>query len=328
MKVMDQDSSNNQDNKENKANEDASNMATIPLPVQSSAQQSTNEQSVSNQEVTQVTSRQQKKSAPTMLIILFLIISFVAGLLVAVWYFQDQLQKAKSPVNQSGQTVTQSIPKVIIIGTDATAPPMESVNKQGGLVGYDIDLGYRIANELGVKAEIKNIPWDDLFKALESKRVDMIISSVTINDERKLKYAFSEPYINAGQVIVSRKDYLIKNVEELKGKRISVQKGKTNEKEAFKYTNINMVLSYDGFEDAAKALSEGRSDAMISDLTLAKGFISQYDNLKITSDPFTNDYYGVVLRKDGLELKKKVDDALSVLRVNGMLTDLKQKWLE
>lgn len=311
---------------------------TVPNTLQSSANLTHQEMPSINSETTNIpnlvnktnedtSQAHNKRGIPLVVLILFLIISFISGLLSAVAYFQGQLQKTDKADNLT-QNVKQVVPDVIVIGMDATAPPMESVNEQGGLVGYDVDLGYRIANELGVKAEFRNITWDEVFPALENKKIDMIISSVTINDERKLKYNFSEPYINAGQVIVSRKDAPISKVDELNGKKISVQTGTTNETEALKYTAKENVLSFAGFEDAAKALSDGKSDAMISDLTMAKGFISQYENLKITSDPFTNDYYGVVIHKDNVELKEKVDEAISALRVNGILADLKQKWLE
>lgn len=271
-----------------------------------------------------------KKSVPLAMIIFFLILSFLGGLLLAGLYFQSQLQKFTKSAPQSKAEVktATSESKTLIIGVDATAPPMEYVNEKGGLVGYDIDLGYRVANELGVKAEFKNIPWENIFSDLENKKVDIIISSVTINDERKQKYNFSEPYINAGQVIVSRKDNPITSTAALRGKRISVQKGTTCEKEAFKYTAANLVISYEQFIDAATAVSKGTTDATICDLALAKGFVNKYENLKITSDPFTNEYYGIVLKKDNPELLKKVNDALAVLRVKGILTDLKQKWLE
>lgn len=272
-----------------------------------------------------------KKGMSLPLIIVFLILSFLGGLLIAGWYFQTQLQKFtnSAPATKAENKVSPAAAsETLLIGTDATAPPMESLNDQGGLIGYDIDLGYRVANELGMKAEFKNIPWENIFTDLENGKIDMIISSVTINEERKQKYAFSEPYINAGQVIVSRKDNPITSTAGLKGKKISAQKGTTCEKEAYKYTDANLVIIYEQFIDAASAVSKGIADATICDLTLAKGYIDQYENLKITSDPFTNEYYGIVIRKDNTELLKKVNEAIAVLRVKGILTDLKQKWLE
>lgn len=266
------------------------------------------------------------KAVPVPFILLFLIILFLAGLTIAVWYFQVELQK----LNSQRSVVQNSAPtqKMLIIGTDPTDPPMEFRNKQGDMIGYDIDLGYRIGNELGVKVQFKYVPWESIFQTLDNGKLDMILSSVTITDERKRKFDFSEPYINAGQVIVSRKNNQILNTDQLKGKKISVQKDTTNEKVAYEYTSPSLVLSFVDLVQATQAVADGRSDAMISDLTLAKGLIRGYDNLQVSSDPFTSEYYGIVFRKDEQDLRMQVDNALEVLRNKGTLNDLKQKWLE
>lgn len=258
-------------------------------------------------------------------VILFLIISFLCGQILALWFFQKELSNIKS----TQRTDTDIVQKqTIVIGTNATDPPMESLNQQGTLVGYDIDLGYRIANEMGVKAEFKNIEWKKLFQELTDKKVDMIMASVTITDDRKKLYLFSEPYVNAGQVIISKTDAPISQSNALNGKKIAVQKGTTNEEEAYKYTKKEFVMVYPEYSDIGEAVSIGSAEAALSDLTLAKGIIQNHTNLKITSDPLTNEYYGIVMRKDDVELQKRVNKALRVLRVNGYLTDLKQKWLD
>lgn len=217
----------------------------------------------------------------------------------------------------------------IKIGTDATFPPMEFTDSEGNLVGYDIDLGNKIADEIGVKAEFVNIAWDDLFNQLVAKKIDMIASGVSITDERRMKYSFSESYINAGQVIMTRKnDTSIKSVADLADKKIAVQAGTTNQDEALKYTSAELVLAHDDFLLAIKSLLDGQADAILADLTLASSVVDGHQNLKIASDPFTSDYYGIVFRKDDAELVKEVNTALDVLRQRGVLVFLKQKWLE
>jgi polar amino acid transport system substrate-binding protein len=265
-------------------------------------------------------------SIPVPIIIAFLIFLFLGGLLLEGLYFQKQLEKYIQPQQSTSSTSTNQAP--LIIGTDPTDPPMEYINKQGGLVGYDIDLGYRLGNELGRKVEIRNISWDTIFTALLDKKIDMIISSVTITDERKQKYAFSEPYINAGQVIISSKDAPIQNVESLRGKRISVAKNTTNELEAKKYTAEELIIKHNDLIEATKTLSTGKADAMICDLVLAQSLIKPYKNLTISSEPFTSEYYGIVVRKEDTELLNNINHALAAFRIQGYLTDLKQKWLE
>lgn len=265
---------------------------------------------------------------PIPVIFILLIISFFGGLLLAFNYFQNQVKTLNNEINAGKQTNSSKKILKIIIGTDATDFPMEYVNKQGSITGFDVDLGYRIAYEIGAKAEFENISWDNVFPDLQHKKIDMIISSVTITDQRKQLYDFSNPYINSGQIIISRTNNPITNLKELKGKKIAVETGTTNQQEALKYTSPNLVMGYNNLIQAAKDLSDGKADAMICDLTLAKGLINDYSNLKVTSEPFTDEYYGIVFRKDEQNLEDKVNKALTILQVNGYLSDLKQEWIE
>lgn len=266
------------------------------------------------------------KSKPMFWVIMLLVFSFFCGLLLAIWYFQSQLQKA-TPTAEVTKAMPET-PKSIVIGIDATFQPMEYTASEGAFMGYDIDLGNRIGEKWGTTVSFKNIPWDDLFKALDDKKIDMIMSSVTITDERKQKYDFSDPYLNAGQVILTQKtDSTITSSKDLQGKRIAVQEGTTNETEAAKLTSKDLVIKYPDFVQATKALVDGNADAILSDLPGAKGIITQNPTLKITSDPLTNDYYGIVFRKSDPNVKK-INQILSTFRTQGVLTDLKQKWLD
>jgi ABC-type amino acid transport substrate-binding protein len=215
------------------------------------------------------------------------------------------------------------------IGTDPTFPPMEFEDPEGNLFGYDIDLGNRLAEELDLEPEFVKVSWDNLFQELIAGNIDMVISGVSITEERKARYHFSQPYINAGQVIMTRRrDTEIKEPADLYGKRIAVQKETTNEEEALKYTQAELVLTYDDFLVATQALLSGQADAIIADLTLAKSTVDAHPELKIASDPFTSDFYGIVFAKDNLDFATEVDAALEGLQQRGVLVFLKQKWLD
>lgn len=262
---------------------------------------------------------------PVYATILLLIVSFLGGLLIAALYFQSQLRKTNG--NSPNEVVKTPIIQKLVIGTDPTLPPMEFM--QGDqMVGYDIDLGNFLAEEMGAQVEFKNIAFDDLFTALEQEEIDMIISAVTITEERQALYDFSEPYLNAGQVIITRSDTAgIGSTADLQGKMIAVQVGTTNEEEALKHTSEDLVIRYDDFVQATQALVDGKVDAIFTDLPNAKGITEANPDLVISSDPFTNEYYGIVLRK-GDPSVSQIDEALSAIRVKGVLTDLKQKWLD
>lgn len=259
-------------------------------------------------------------------IIIFMILLFLVGIGVTAWYLQVQIQKDANHTTRRTQSAATP-EKQLIIGTDPTFKPME-FTENDKLVGYDIDLANFLAKEMNTTAVIKSIAFDDLFTALEKSQIDLIISGVTITEDRKQKYAFSTEYLNAGQVIITKKDdQTIRSTVDLKGKKIAVQNGTTNESEAAKYTDAASVLAYPDFELATKSLVNGQADAIFTDLPNAKDIINANPTLKIASDPFTNEQYGIVLRKNDPNIRK-VNAALKDLRVKGILTDLKQKWLD
>ncbi len=256
---------------------------------------------------------------------IFIVAATFIATLVTVTKFASNPNVRKSEA--AAPTPVRTVIK-ILAGTDATFSPMEYIDERKEIVGYDIELGKKMSEELNADIEFVNIPWDGLFTALEQKKIDMVIAGVTITDERKQKYIFSDPYLNAGQVVITKKsDTDIKSPLDLKGKKVGVQKGTTNEEEAAKYTSDTMVMRYDDFILAAKDLMEGKVDAVFSDLPAAKGIITDNPGLKIASDPFTEEYYGIVLRKDQVELRNKINTAITSLRQKGILNNLKEKYL-
>lgn len=242
----------------------------------------------------------------------------------------NQLTKPGS-IRQTDAYIPPPPKKVITLlaGSDATFPPMEYETANKELEGYDIELGNKIAEEMQVNIKFTNVPWDEIFTSLEQRKIDLVISSVTITDERKEKYEFSDPYLNAGQVIITKKDNTsINSPNDLRGKKVGVQKGTTNEQEAAKYTSDESVIRYDDFLSATEDLISGEVDAILSDLPGAKGIVTSNSELKISSDPFTEEYYGILFRKDQLELRTQVNEALTSLRQKGILNNLKEKYLD
>lgn len=268
-----------------------------------------------------------RKGKPMIWIILLLVIAFFCGLGLAIWYFQTQLQQISPSPEKAA--LPAELPDEIIIGTDATFQLMEETASDGALFGYDIDLGNKIGEEMGVKVTFKNIPWDNLFQALENNEIDMILSAVTITDERKQQYDFSAEYLNAGQVIVTQRTNttISSSAASLRGQKIGVQEGTTNEEKALTLTNENLVIRYPDFKQATEALIAGDVDAVLADLPGAKGILLDNPTLRVATDPLTNEYYGIVFRKNDPN-REIINETLSKLKVKGVLTDLKQKWFD
>ena len=119
------------------------------------------------------------------------------GALMAVAIIAGLLAGCAAPAS-----TTRSSPSA----SDASCPPMESVDTSKNIVGFDIDLINAIAKDQKFEVEIKNTAWDGIFAGLEGGAYDAILSSMTITDDRKKTYDFSDPYFDANQAVVVRTD--------------------------------------------------------------------------------------------------------------------------
>ncbi len=208
---------------------------------------------------------------------------------------------------------------ILKVGSDVAFPPFEWQDEQTGEIkGFDMDLIRAIAEEMGMKAEIINTAWDGIIPGLLNGNYDVIISAMTITDERAQSVNFSDPYFTAGQVIVVRKETEgISEPADLKGKKVSVQINTTGDFAASKIEGIGEVKRFNLAPDAFLELKNGGVDACVMDIAVAADAAKQDPNLKVVGAPFTVEYYGIAMRKDRTELLKSVNRALASLKSSG-----------
>lgn len=219
----------------------------------------------------------------------------------------------------------------LVVATDATWPPMEFINEDKELVGFDIDLMNAAAEAGGFEVEFKNTAWDGIFAGLGNKNYDAVISSVTITEDRKKSMDFSIPYINAGQVLIVRKDTSgVTTLADLKGKAAGAQIGTTGAMEIQKVDGVELK-TYDELGLAIEDLSNGRIAGVVADTPIAADYALQNDEysdtLKIVGEPFTNEYYGVAVRKGNTEVLEMINNGLKKVLDQGVDEELKDKWL-
>ncbi len=136
--------------------------------------------------------------------------------------------ETETGVEATAEVVVEEEVKTYVVATDAAFPPMEFVDENKNIAGFDIDLLNAIAETMGFKVEWKNTAWDGIFAGLESGDYDAIMSSVTIRDDRAEIYDFTEPYINAGQaIIVPADNTTVMGEADLVGLKIGAQIGTT-----------------------------------------------------------------------------------------------------
>ena len=219
-------------------------------------------------------------------------------------------------------------PQTIRVATDATWPPFEIVDEATKeIVGYDIDLFNAIAEKANLKIEFINTPFDSVLSGMGTCQFDAAISAMTITEERKKSFDFSDPYINAGQIVVVQSSSDITSKDGLVGKTVGAQLGTTGEIEAKKIANTT-VKPYDTVDLAFLDLANGQIDAVIADYPTALGFVAKSpDKIKAVGDVFTDESYGIAVCKGNTELVTKINDALKQVVAEGKLVELEKKWL-
>ena len=189
-----------------------------------------------------------------------------------------------------------------------------------------------IAKEMKLDVEFKNTAWDGIFAGLEVGEYDVIMSSVTITDERQANYDFSEPYINAGQAIVVRADeQAIKGVKELSGKTVGAQIGTTG---AFAVQDISgaTLKEYDTIDMAMLDLLANNLDAVVVDTLVAADYAltsAQFKGkLKIVGGAITDEYYGILVHKgEHQDFIKAFNKGLEKVRADGTYDKIYAQWI-
>lgn len=220
--------------------------------------------------------------------------------------------------------------QTVRVATDATWPPFESVDEATKEIeGFDIDLMNAIAERGGFKVEFINVSWDPLLAGMATCQYDASISAMTITEDRKKDFLFSEPYFAAGQIVTVRADETaITGKDGLTGKTIGVQLGTTGDIQAQQIEGAT-VKSYDDIGLAFQDLMNGQVDAVIADNPLALGYVGKNpDKLKIAGEAFTDEQYGIAVCKTKADLLEKINKGLAAAQADGVIDQLADKWLK
>ncbi|MCL5073699.1 MAG: basic amino acid ABC transporter substrate-binding protein [Actinobacteria bacterium] len=263
-----------------------------------------------------------------LLIILLVIIVSISSILISCAKKTETTTQDTAVANQA-QKIDMSNVKtlksgVLTVGSDCTWQPMEYMEGDK-IIGFDVDLAKAIAGKLGLKLDYQNTAWDGMFPAVAAHKFDMIISSITIYDERKEEMDFSYPYLPVNQAITVKKDSGIDSLEKMNGKKAGVQIGTTGEIEAKKITGVT-VSTYDDIIMAFEDLRAGRVDAIICDTPVADAYVLKNADFQVGYIILTNEFYGIGFAKDTPELVKAVDEALKAIKDDGTYDKIFANW--
>lgn len=208
----------------------------------------------------------------------------------------------------------------IVLGTSADYPPYEFhkvINGKDEIVGFDIDIAKKIAEDLGVELEIKDMKFEGLLAALQAGKIDFIVSGMTPTEERKKSVDFSDVYYYAVQTVVIRTEdkEKYKTLEDLKGARVGVQKGSIQEGLAQKYMANSEIKALGKISDIILSLKDKKIDAAIIEQPVAQANVNKNTDLAISEIKLPNEDAGsaIAVRKNSGALLDEINKTLKKL---------------
>lgn len=213
--------------------------------------------------------------------------------------------------------------------------PFEMTNKRGEIIGFDPDLAELMAKELGAaKLELVSTAWDGIIPALITNKCDIIMSGMTITEERAKTVDFSEPYMRVGQTVLLRKELAdeVKSYKDLNDKKykIASKLGTTGEIAAKKHIPDAEYFSYETEAEGVMETVNGKVDAFIYDspYNLVANVQRGEGRLVFLDEPFTEEPIGWAIAQGDPEFLKAVNDFLAKIKEDGSHAKLHKKWFK
>jgi polar amino acid transport system substrate-binding protein len=213
--------------------------------------------------------------------------------------------------------------QVLKIGSDTTYPPLETVDGNGSIVGFDVDVMKAICEKINCVAEFTTTAWDGIFAALAAGEFDMVVSGVSITDERDKIVDFSEPYLVVSQAVLVRVEDEGLTLEDFKGGlKLAAQTGTTNADLAVELVGRGNVSLYDTFSSAVEALKNNDVSGVIIDGTSAVAYEQEFaGELTVGITGLNSDPLGLVFQEDS-ELVDAFNAGLQTIKDDGTLDKL------
>jgi polar amino acid transport system substrate-binding protein len=220
--------------------------------------------------------------------------------------------------------------KVYIIATDTVFAPFEFQDKDGNHAGIDIELLAAIATDQGFRYELKALGFKAAIAALESGQADGIIAGMTITDERRLKYDFSQPYYDSGVVMAIKADnYDVNSYYDLEGRLVAVKTGTEGAAfaESIKDFYGFTLLYFDESLSMYGEIRSGNSAACFEDYPVMGYGIMKGNGLKMVTVMETESSYGfAVLKGKNADLLRRFDQGLRNLQDSGKYRQILDKY--
>lgn len=220
----------------------------------------------------------------------------------------------------------------LIVGMELAYPPFEMTDEQNNPAGLSVEFAKALAADLGRELVIENMAWAGLIPSLETGKIDLIISSMTITAERAERVDFSEPYAVANLGLLINKDSPVTSYADLdqEGRTVAVKKGSTGHIYAEKNLKNATIMVFDKESVCVLEVVQGKADAFTyGQLTVYRNWQQYPDQTRVNLEPYQDnpEYWAVALGKDQPELKAKINNFIKSFRSEGGFDKLAEQYL-
>ena len=216
------------------------------------------------------------------------------------------------------------------VGIEGAYPPFNNKNASGQVVGFDYDIAMALCAKMKAECEVVTSDWDGIIPALNAKKYDFVVSSLSITDERKQAVDFTDPYYSNKQQFVAKKGVDFKtDIDSLKSKKLGTQR--STQAATWLEDNVGDDISlYDTQENAYLDLSSGRVDGLLADKYAIYGWLKDDPagkDYEFKGDPINeDDKVGIALRKGDSNLRTKLNLALKEIKEDGTYKKINDKY--
>ena len=216
----------------------------------------------------------------------------------------------------------------LVVGANIGNVPWEFADRGGEFVGFEIDLVTEVARRLGHTVDVVNIPFNGLFSAVQSGRIDVALSSMTITEKRLASVSFAQPYYDSAQSLTVLSSSDATGLDDMRGAIIGVDTGSTGDMwttENSERFGFGEIRRFEGLAPAMLDLQTRRIDAYISDIPSLQYFAKDKPQFKVIERIETGERYSMMFARNSRWVDP-VNDVISTLKEEGFVANLHERW--
>ena len=222
----------------------------------------------------------------------------------------------------------------LLVGMEPGYMPFELRNQKGEIIGFDVDMAKRIAKAMGVELEIVPTAWDGIIPALLTSKFDIIMSGMTLTQERNMSINFALPYIVIGQTVIVNKKFEgeIKSYKDLNDPKYTVASklGTTGEQATKRMIGKAKYISYETEQEGMLEVVNGKIDAFVYDMPYNAIAVVERGEGKVfhLDTPFTYEPLAWAVKKGDFDFINWLNNFMIQVKNDGTYDKIYQKWFE